>query len=119
MMEVSKSGFYKWESKPREKKNPEREKVIALVQEVHNEHKIHGYRWVAAYIRLNYKVSYFDSFVFKAWKYLGLKAEAKHGPHKHRALKKKDPFPNLIFSTWNLVDRPRQVIVSDMTAFTV
>ena len=26
-------------------------------------------------------------------------------------------YPNLIFSTWDTVDRPRQVIVSDMTAF--
>ena len=119
MMEVSKSGFYKWKAKPEEKRNPEREKVIALVQKAHNEHRTHGYRWVAAYMRLNCGVTYSDSFVFKAWKYLGLKAETKHGPHKHRAVKKKDPFPNLIFSTWDLVDRPRQVIVSDMTAFCV
>ena len=27
----------------------------------------------------------------------------------------KDKYPNLIFSTWDTVDRPRQVIVSDMT----
>ena len=27
----------------------------------------------------------------------------------------KDRFPNLVFSTWDTVDRPRQVIVSDMT----
>ena len=53
MMEVSKSGFYKWKAKPEEKRNPEREKVIALVQKVHNEHRTHGYRWVAAYMRLN------------------------------------------------------------------
>ena len=31
----------------------------------------------------------------------------------------KDKYPNLIFTTWETVDRPRQVIVSDMTAFTV
>lgn len=118
MMEVSKSGFYKWKAKPEGKRNPEREKVIALVQKIHNEHRTHGYRWVAAYMRLNCKVSYSDSFVFKAWKYMGLKAETKHGLRKRRSGKKKDPFPNLIFSTWDLVDRPRQVIVSDMTAFT-
>lgn len=117
-MEVSKSGFYKWKAKPEEKRNPEREKVIALVQKIHNEHRTHGYRWAAAYMRLNCKVSYSDSFVFKAWKYLGLKAETKHGLRNRRAGKKKEPFPNLIFSTWDLVDRPRQVIVSDMTAFT-
>ena len=30
---------------------------------------------------------------------------------------RKDKYPNLIFTTWETVDRPRQVIVSDMTAF--
>ena len=29
----------------------------------------------------------------------------------------KDKYPNLIFTTWETKDRPRQVIVSDMTAF--
>jgi transposase InsO family protein len=29
----------------------------------------------------------------------------------------KDPYPNLIFSTWETVDKPRQVVVSDMFAF--
>jgi transposase InsO family protein len=40
--------------------------------------------------------------------------------HKKRqspSRKRKDPYPNLVFSTWELLDRPRQVIVSDMTAF--
>ena len=32
-------------------------------------------------------------------------------------LAEKDKYPNLIFTTWDTVDRPRQVIVSDMTAF--
>ena len=31
----------------------------------------------------------------------------------------KDKFPNLIYTTWDTVDRPRQVIVSDMTVFHV
>ena len=34
-----------------------------------------------------------------------------------RKRKEKDKYPNLIFTTWETVDRPRQVIVSDMTAF--
>ena len=29
----------------------------------------------------------------------------------------KDKYPNLIYSTWETVDRPKQVIVSDMTMF--
>ena len=40
----------------------------------------------------------------------------KHRIHS-RPHKIKDKYPNLIYSTWETVDRPRQVIVSDMTMF--
>lgn len=116
-MEVSKSGFYKWKQHSPEKQ-PDRTKVIELIKKVHSEHKTHGYRWVAAYLRLNEGVSYSDSFVFKAWQYLEFKAETKHKVHR-RKITKRDVYPNLIFSTWDTVDRPRQVIVSDMTAFKI
>lgn len=43
-------------------------------------------------------------------------AKTKHRK-KSCGRKVKDPYPNLIFSTWDTVDRPRQVIVSGMTAF--
>lgn len=119
MMEVSKSGFYKWKCRSPEDKIPDREKAMALITKVHEEHGSHGYRWVAAYMRINGIATYSDSFVFKAWKHLGFKAKTKHQHGKRRVAKKKDPFPNLIFSTWDLVDRPRQVIVSDMTSFVV
>lgn len=33
----------------------------------------------------------------------------------YRPRKERDRYPNLIYSTWETVDRPRQVIVSDMT----
>lgn len=33
----------------------------------------------------------------------------------YKPRKVRDRYPNLIFSTWDMVDRPRQVIVSDMT----
>ena len=40
----------------------------------------------------------------------------KERPRKRKI---KDKYPNLIFTTWETVDRPRQVIVSDMTAFRI
>ena len=42
-------------------------------------------------------------------------AETKHKSHS-RPRKERDKYPNLIFSTWETVDSPRQVIVSDMTS---
>lgn len=62
----------------------------------------------------NFDVS--ADYVRRAFAYLGIESQTKH---KVKRVKRvvRDPYPNLIFSTWNTVDRPRQVIVSDMTAF--
>lgn len=83
---------------------------------VHSEHPSHGYRWVAAYIRINYNQNLSDSLVYKAFRYLDIKAETKHRK-RCKPRKIRDKHPNMIFDHWDTVDRPRQVIVSDMTAF--
>ena len=116
LMGVSRSGYYKWKKRDKSKRDIKREELIALVDAVHNDHKSHGYRWTAAYIRLEYGYECSDNFIYKCFKYLGIKSETKHQVH-YRKRKVKDKYPNLIFTTWDTVDRPRQVIVSDMTAF--
>jgi transposase InsO family protein len=115
MMDVSRSGFYKWLRRDPSDRDINREAMIEVVDIVHSEHPTHGYRWVAAYIRGTLRTKVSDNFVYKCFKYLGIKSETKHQPH-YKPRKVKDRFPNLIFSTWDTIDRPRQVIVSDMTA---
>lgn len=115
-MGVSRSGYYKWKNREPSKRDINREKMIALVSAVHEEHKTHGYRWTAAFIRINYGFEISDNYAYKCFSYLGIKSETKHKIHQ-RPLKVKDKYPNLIFSTWETVDRPKQVIVSDMTTF--
>ena len=114
MMGVSRSGYYKWRNRGKPKAEDKKQQVLNLVAEVHKEHPSHGYRWVCAYIRINHGVTFSENYVYKAFSYLGIKAETKH-KKKYRPRKIKDKYPNLIFSTWETVDRPRQVIVSDMT----
>ena len=114
LMGVSRSGYYKWKNRGKPKAEDKKQQVIKLVAEVHKEHPSHGYRWVCAYIRINLGVTFSENYVYKAFRYLGIKAETKH-KKKYRPRKAKDKYPNLIFSTWGTVDRPRQVIVSDMT----
>lgn len=116
MMDVSRSGYYKWLRRDPSDRDINREAMVEVVEEVHSEYPSHGYRWVAAYIRNTLKTKVSDNFVYKCFRYLGIKSETKHQPH-YKPRKVKDRFPNLIFSTWETVDRPRQVIVSDMTAF--
>lgn len=116
LMGVSRSGYYKWKKRDKSERDIMREGMIALVETVHAAHKTHGYRWTAAYIRLEYGYECSDNYIYKCFRFLGIKAETKHQVH-YRKRKEKDTYPNLIYTTWETVDRPRQVIVSDMTAF--
>ena len=118
LMGVSRAGYYKWKKRGKPAYQDKREQVIALVSKVHQAHPSHGYRWVTAYIRINEKVMFSESFVYKAFRFLGFQSETKHKEHS-RPRKEKDKYPNLIYSTWDTVDRPRQVIVSDMTVLHV
>ena len=115
-MEVSKSGYYKWLNRKPAERNIRREEAVELITKIHEKHKSHGYRWTAAFIRKNCSVRISDNFVYKIYRIYSLKAETKH-KIKYRRRKIRDKYPNLIFTTWKTVDRPRQVIVSDMTAF--
>lgn len=117
-MGVSRAGYYKWKDRGKPAYEDKRTQVLTFVTEIHTQHPSHGYRWVAAFIWINHHVKFSDNYVYKAFRYLGIKSETKHREHS-RPRKEKDKFPNLIYTTWDTVDRPRQVIVSDMTAFKV
>lgn len=93
-----------------------RAKAIEAVTKVHTEHPSHGYRWICAYLKENDILVISVSFTYKITRALGFKAETKHKV-KYKKREVKDKYPNLIFSTWETVDRPYQVIVSDMTCF--
>jgi len=116
LMGVSRAGYYKWMNRGKSNRDTKREEIIALVKGIHEEHPSHGYRWVAAFIRINHKVPCSDNYAYKAFRYLGIKSQTKHKV-RYRKRKVRDRYPNLIFSTWDTVDRPRQVIVSDMITF--
>ena len=115
-MEVSRAGYYKWKNREPSPRDNKREETVALVKKVHGEHPTHGYRWTAAFLRVNMQMVISDNYAYKCYRYLGIKAETRHQVH-YKPRKVKDRYPNLIFTTWETVDRPRQVIVSDMTAF--
>jgi len=115
-MGVSRSGYYKWKKRKPSSRDIIREEMIKTVSDVHGDHPTHGYRWTAAFIRINFKYSFSDNYAYKCFRYLEIKSETKHQIH-YRHRKDRDKYPNLIFSTWETIDRPKQVIVSDMTAF--
>lgn len=118
IMGVSRAGFYKWKDRGKSTRAIDREKLLADVRRVHEDHSTHGYRWVAAWLRINENGTACDNMVYKCFRYLGITSMTRHRV-KYKPRKVKDCYPNLIFSTWDTVDRPRQVIVSDMTAFRI
>ena len=114
-MGVSRAGYYKWLERGQPIGN-KRQRAIEAVAKAHAEHPSHGYRWICAYLRINGIIEISENFTYKIFRFLGIRSETKHKVH-HKPRKIRDRFANLIFSTWETVDRPFQVIVSDMTAF--
>lgn len=114
-MGVSRAGYYKWPERGQPIGN-KRQRAIEAVAKAHAEHPSHGYRWICACLRINGIIEISENFTYKIFRFLGIRSETKHKVH-HKPRKIRDRFPNLIFSTWETVDRPFQVIVSDMTAF--
>lgn len=94
----------------------DRERILRLVKACHEEHPSHGYRWVHAYLARTEAIEVSEDYIRKCFKHLGIRAKTRHRPYSKRKAERPD-YPNLIFSCWETVDRPRQVIVSDMTAF--
>lgn len=118
MMGVSRSGYYAWQRREPSGRDITRDAIIEIVEQIHSEHPSHGYRWVAAYIRESLRLSVSDNYIYKCFRYLGIESKTLH-KQRYKPRKVRDKYPNLIFTTWDTVDRPRQVIVSDMTVFKI
>lgn len=119
MMNINRSGFYKWLKR---RSNPSireinRNEACDVFLNYHNQFPSHGYRWLNAKIKLDLGVVYSDNYSHKIYKFIGVKSESKHtkryGKKVNREMKN---FPNYILAELNPL-RPFQIVVSDMTAF--
>ena len=64
LMGVSRAGYYKWKNRGPSPRDTKREEIVALVKQVHAAHPTHGYRWTAAYIRINMQVIISDNYAY-------------------------------------------------------
>ena len=117
-MSVSRSGYYKWKYR---QENPTlreitRQSDINIIKEVREKHKAHGYRWINHFIRNLYGIYYTDNYVHRICKYENIKYQGKHYQWKKPG-EEQCKFNNLIWNGWNKINKPLQVIVSDMTSF--
>ncbi len=65
LMGVSRAGYYKWKHRKPSTRDINRESLVEAVKKVHDKHSTHGYRWVAAFMRNNFKMSVSDNLVYK------------------------------------------------------
>ena len=119
-MGVSRSGYYKWLYR---KNNPSIKDIkfkedSEFIISVFNKHKSHGYRWLTHYIFNRYRVKYSENYVFKILQYNHLRSHSKHYQWK-KPEEEHITFKNMIWSNWDKIDKPLQVVVSDMTQFYV
>ena len=119
-MSISRSGYYKWKYRQKHPtlKMISRESDINLIKEIHEKHPSHGYRWINAYARHKYGVVWTDNHVHLCCKYEGIKSNGKHYQWK-KPDEEHEKFNNLIWNGWKYLSKPFEVIVSDMTAFSV
>lgn len=90
--------------------------ILDYIEEINKKHPSHGYRWINAMLKQDYKIRVSDNYAYKCCRYLGIKAKSKHVGRPSR--KERDTiFNNLVMRTWKNVTRPFEIIVSDMTAF--
>ena len=117
LMNVNRSGFYKWKKRL---EHPSKRLLsfvsdLALFKEYHAKYPSHGYRWLNAKIRLDTGIKMSDQYAHKCCKTAEIMSISKH----YRYKKPGDPFkvyPNLMATGLNITG-PLQCITSDMTAF--
>ena len=119
-MDVSRSGYYKWLYR---KNNPSLKQLkinedTDFIISIFNKHKSHGYRWLTHYIENRYGIKYSENYVFKILQYNYLRSTSKHY-QLQKPLEEHETYRNLIWNHWDKIDKPYEVVVSDMTQFYV
>ena len=79
-MNVNRSGYYKWLDR---KNNPSALSLkhqidSKFVKEYSLKHRAHGYRWIAAHMKLKLGVIMSPNYVYRCRKYAGIMCESKH-----------------------------------------
>lgn len=116
-MMVSKSGFYSWKKRMINPSKTIRRRIesLKLFQEYHDKFPSHGYKWLNAKIKLDLGVYMSDVYAHRCCMYSGIKSKAKKCNYSRPGERFKI-FDNIVLASLN-INKPMEVIVSDMTAF--
>jgi len=115
-MNVSRSGYYNWRNNRNNQRvyKQNRNDLIEIVTEIHNDYPSFGYRSINALIKERVGWILSDIQVHKCCKYLGIKSKAKHYQWK-KAGGESIKHKNIVNGDWN-TKSPFEIIVSDTTS---
>ena len=116
-MDINRSGYYKWKYR---KSHPtyrylQRMKDIDFIKNESLEHKAHGYRWLAAFLKKRDGIKMSAEYIYRCRKYVGIICQSKHYKWKKPG-EKSYIYDNIIKNNWNVL-KPLEIIISDMTSF--
>ena len=116
-MDVNRRSFYYWRKNLNNPSNKimKRNADILLFKKYHELYPSHGYKWLRAIIEKEEGIVFSVNYAHRCCKYAGIRSKAK----KIKIRRKYDReyvYPNLLTADLK-IDRPMQVVVSDMTAF--
>lgn len=114
-MDINRSSYYKWLNHREEKNIYElnREMLTEMLIEKHEKYPSNGYHRLACKIRKETGWIFSDNLAHKCCKFAGIKSKSRTRRFKPTG-KEHIFYPNSIRGNWS-VDRPLEVIVSDMT----
>ena len=115
MMNVNRSGYYKWKERQHIKNQYEenREILTELLREEHSIHRSYGYRRLASVIRSKTGWMFSDNLAHKCCSFAGIKSKAHHYQWRKTDAEHK-VFRNTVAGKWN-AKRPLELVASDMT----
>ena len=114
-MQVNRSGYYKWLNRCNKKNVYEifREFLYKKILDVHQIHKVYGYRSIASVLRNEIGNVFSDNLIHKICKHHNIKSKAKHYQWK-KSGDEHVIYSNKVSGNWN-VSKPLEIVVSDMT----
>ncbi len=111
-LDINRSSYYKWlKSDCGHRQRKKREKLIKLINVIHENYPTYGYRRIGFLVRKRFNVS--DQYIYKCCSYLGIKSKVKRNKSRNKPLGI-NKYDNLVNNKWNTL-RPLEIVISDTT----
>ena len=116
LLEVSRSGYYKWRKRQGSKNRYERDRdlLTGLLQQAHQKHPSYGYHRLAVVVRNETGWIFSHNLAHKCCKQAGIRSKARKSCRYRRPGEEHMAFPNLVRGKWHPKE-PLRIVTSDMT----